>query len=91
MRRLLAWLKNRGVQALCVTFGVGSNAPAEQLWTPIAVSTEDLPEFVRGAVLSGWFAFGRVDLHIYDAAKLVMTSDVTFRCDYLKAVFTFCH
>lgn len=89
--RVIEWLDRNGVHQLYVKFGVGSVVPPERLWTPIPVTVEDLNAFVRQAISEGSFAFGKTDLHIYDAATFVKTSDRTFRTEYPALQFTFCH
>ena len=46
------------------------------------VRVDEVPDpRIREATDAGSFAFGKTDLHIYDAATFVKTSDRTFRCD----------
>ncbi|MEP7364324.1 MAG: hypothetical protein ABI972_13810 [Acidobacteriota bacterium] len=89
--RIVEWLRARSVRALQITFGVGSNAPMNELWTPIPVNLEDFAAFVQDAINSGRFTFGESDLHIYDSATLVRDSDRTFHCNYPALTFSFCH
>lgn len=89
--RVVEWLVRNSVHELYVIFGVGSVVPLDRLWTPIPVTVQNLTAFVREAIHAGSFAFGRTDLHIYDATTFVKTSDRTFRCDYPALTFIFCH
>src|SRR5215475_4130655 len=89
--RIVEWLKLRAIRQVQITFGVGAEVPDEKLWTPIALDLENVCAFMEEAVARGSFKFGHADLHIYDAATFVKTSDRTFQCDYPALTFTLCH
>lgn len=91
LTRIADWLERRGICQVQVTLGVGAVIPPDELWRPIALQVADLYAFVEDAAARGVFQFGRTDLHIYDAATFVRTSERTFRCDYPGLTFTVCH
>ena len=69
--QVVEWLLERGIEDLCVMYGVGSEAPSDQLWKLIPVRTDQLPAFVKKSITSRAFVFGRSDLYIFDSRTVI--------------------